>query len=100
MSSSVLCTNTREKAPIPISADTTQRMRPGSVIIDLASSRVEIAEATKDKETIQLNGVTIVGNSHLANDVAVDANYLLSNNYLNLIKLLVNKEGKPYAWCQ
>ncbi len=82
-----------KKAPILISADTTQRMRPGSVIIDLASSTGGNCEATKDKETIQLNGVTIVGNSYLANDVAVDASYLLSNNYLNLIKLLVNKEG-------
>lgn len=81
-----------KKAPILITADTLNKMRPGSVIIDLASSTGGNCESTIDKESKMIHGVTVVGNSYLANTVAIDASFLLSNNYLNFLKLLI-KEG-------
>lgn len=93
-SDAVICTAQirGKKAPILITKDTLGRMRSGSVIIDLASSTGGNCESSKDKETIVVNGITVVGNSFLANTVAIDASFLLSNNYLNFIKLLV-KDG-------
>ncbi len=81
------------KAPILITADTVDKMRPGSVIVDLASSTGGNCEVTRDKQTINHHGVTVIGSSQLADTVAIDASFLLSNNYLNFLKMLV-KEGK------
>ncbi len=82
-----------KKAPILITTDTLSKMRPGSVIIDLASSTGGNCESTKDKESITVHGVTVIGNSYLANTVSIDASFLLSNNYLNFLKLLI-KDGQ------
>lgn len=82
-----------KKAPILITSETVHKMRPGSVVIDLASSTGGNCESSKDKQSIMVHGVTIVGNSHLANTLAIDASFLLSNNYLNFLKLLV-KDGQ------
>ncbi|MBK7608755.1 MAG: NAD(P) transhydrogenase subunit alpha [Saprospiraceae bacterium] len=82
-----------KKAPILLTADTLTRMRPGSVIVDLASSTGGNCEATKDKETINHHGINIIGSSFLANSVAIDASFLLSNNYLNFLKVLI-KDGQ------
>jgi H+-translocating NAD(P) transhydrogenase subunit alpha len=81
-----------KKAPILITKGTLARMRSGSVIIDLASSTGGNCESSNDKETININGIIVMGNSYLANTVAIDASFLLSNNYLNFIKLLI-KDG-------
>lgn len=81
-----------KKAPLLITAETLSNMRPGSVIIDLASATGGNCESTIDGETKTIHGVTVVGNSFLANTVAIDASFLLSNNYLNFLKILI-KDG-------
>ncbi|HMQ47201.1 MAG TPA: NAD(P) transhydrogenase subunit alpha [Saprospiraceae bacterium] len=80
------------KAPVLIQKETIANMKPGSVIIDLAASTGGNCELTQDNATIQVNGVTIVGNSHLAQMMPQDASFLFSNNALNLFKTFV-KDG-------
>lgn len=80
------------KAPVLIQKETIANMKPGSVIVDLASSTGGNCELTQDNATIQVNGVTIVGNSHLAQLMPQDASFLFSNNALNLFKTFV-KDG-------
>jgi H+-translocating NAD(P) transhydrogenase subunit alpha len=82
-----------KKAPILIKKETLALMKPGSVIVDLASATGGNVESTIDKETIEVHGVRILGNSFLANTVSADASFLLSNNYLNFLKVLI-KDGK------
>ncbi len=82
-----------KKAPILITNDTISKMKPGSVIIDLAASTGGNTEFTKDNETVVQNGVKIIGNSNLPSTIPYDASKMFGKNLLSLIKLLV-KDGK------
>lgn len=83
-----------KKAPLLVTSDMVERMRAGSVIIDLAASTGGNCELTKNKETIVYNGVTIVGNSNMAAGMPSDASKLYGKNVLNFLQLLIDKEGK------
>ena len=80
------------KAPILVPATTVEKMKPGSVIVDLAASTGGNCELTKNGETIQVNGVWIIGDSNLAADMPEDASTLYANNLLNFLKTIV-KDG-------
>jgi NAD(P) transhydrogenase subunit alpha len=82
-----------KKAPILITKEMIQNMRSGSVIIDLASATGGNTEFTKDKETIVVNGVTIIGNSNLPSMQASDASKVYGKNILNFLKLMIDAEG-------
>lgn len=81
------------KAPTLLPADTVRKMKPGSVIIDLASSTGGNCELSKDGELVLVNGVQILGNSNLAADMPQDASLLFSNNVNNFVQLMI-KEGE------
>jgi NAD(P) transhydrogenase subunit alpha len=82
-----------KKAPILITKEMIANMRSGSVIIDLASATGGNTEFTKDKETIVVNGVTIIGNSNLPSMQASDASKVYGKNILNFLKLMIDAEG-------
>lgn len=77
-------------APLLIKEETVKGMKRGSVIIDLAASTGGNCEVTKDNETIDYNGVTIVGDSYLPRRMAQDASVLYSNNIFNFLKHIIN----------
>lgn len=79
------------KAPILLTKETVERMKPGSVVIDLAASTGGNCELTQDRQVIVHKGVTIVGNSDLASEMPQDASFLYANNLLNFMKLFVKK---------
>ncbi len=81
------------KAPLLVHKETVERMRPGSVIIDLAASTGGNCEVTRNNETIDYKGVTIVGESNYPAKTALDASRMFSKNLLNFLKLLITKEG-------
>jgi NAD(P) transhydrogenase subunit alpha len=81
------------KAPLLVPTSTVEQMRPGSVIIDLASSTGGNCELSQDGKTIVHQGVSILGNANLAADMPQDASELYSNNLVNFLKLLI-KEGE------
>jgi H+-translocating NAD(P) transhydrogenase subunit alpha len=81
------------KAPILITKEMMEDMRPGSVIIDIASATGGNTDFTKDKETVVHNGVTIIGNSALAASMPSDASKLYAKNVLNFLKLIIDAEG-------
>lgn len=81
------------KAPILIEADTVAQMKPGAVIIDLAASTGGNCALTQDEQTIQINGVSVMGYSDLAKEMPQNASELYSNNLLNFLNLLVAKDG-------
>ena len=76
------------KAPILIEKESVDKMKPGSVIIDLASEQGGNCVLSKDNEKINYQGVTIVGNSHLARELSATSSQLLSTNYFNYLKHL------------
>ncbi|RMD72031.1 MAG: NAD(P)(+) transhydrogenase (Re/Si-specific) subunit alpha, partial [Bacteroidetes bacterium] len=80
------------KAPLLVPKETVEKMRPGSVIVDLAASTGGNCELTQDKKTIVHNGVTIIGDSELAAQKPMDASILFANNVFNFLKLII-KDG-------
>ena len=81
------------KSPILISKDIVNKMKPGSVIIDLASSTGGNCELTKDSKIVVQNGVKILGNSYLASELSHDASNLFSNNVFNFISYIIREDN-------
>jgi len=81
------------KAPVLVPKETVEKMRPGSVIVDLAASTGGNCELTQNDQIIVHNKVTIVGDSDLAAKMPQDASFLFSNNIFNFLKILV-KDGQ------
>lgn len=79
------------KAPILLTKETVEKMKRGSVVVDLAASTGGNCELTQDRQVIVHNGVTIVGNSDLASEMPQDASFLYGNNLLNFMKLFLKK---------
>jgi NAD(P) transhydrogenase subunit alpha len=96
MKSDVIITTAQvrgRKAPLLVPAGTVEAMQPGSVVVDLAASTGGNCELTQDGQTIDHQGVTIIGNSNLAAEMPQDASTLYSNNLVNFLKLIV-KDGE------
>lgn len=80
-------------APKLITQEMVEKMKDGSVIVDIASSTGGNCELSEDGKTIVKHGVTIIGNSELAADVPNHASQLFSKNVHNFLKTFL-KEGK------
>lgn len=81
-----------KKAPLLITEDTINHMKVGSVIVDLASSTGGNCAFTEDNKTIVNKGVTIIGNSDLADELSQIASTMYANNIINFLQILI-KEG-------
>jgi NAD(P) transhydrogenase subunit alpha len=82
-----------KKAPILILKETVQSMKPGSVIIDLASSSGGNCELTEDNTNIVVNGVNIIGKTDYPSEMSSDASKMFGSNIISLLKIMVDKEG-------
>lgn len=79
------------KAPLMLTAEAVNSMRPGSVIIDLAAATGGNCELTKPGETVDHNGVNIFGPLNLPATVAGHASQLYSRNLTSFLALMVDK---------
>lgn len=82
------------KAPILITDSILEKMKPGALIIDLAASTGGNTAKTKNKETVNFNQVSIIGDSNLAAGMPADASKLYGKNVLNFLQLMLTKEGQ------
>jgi H+-translocating NAD(P) transhydrogenase subunit alpha len=80
------------QAPLLVTSETVDQMRPGSVIVDLAASTGGNCAYTENNNCITHNGVTILGNSDLADEVSNVASTLFANNIVYFLQTVV-KEG-------
>lgn len=83
-----------KKAPILITEEMMNKVRNGSVIIDLAAATGGNTPFTKNNETVIHNGATIVGNSNLQATMPFDASKMYGKNILNFLQLIISKEGQ------
>jgi NAD(P) transhydrogenase subunit alpha len=81
-------------APLLIIEDAVRKMKPGSVIVDLAAETGGNCELTEAGETIVRHGVTIVGPVNLASTMPDHASSLYARNVQALLKLMVGEEGE------
>jgi NAD(P) transhydrogenase subunit alpha len=80
-----------KKSPVLVTAQMVQGMQPGSVIVDLAAERGGNCELTRAEETVDVNGVTIIGRINLASTVPYHASQMYAKNLSAFLTLLVKK---------
>jgi proton-translocating NAD(P)+ transhydrogenase subunit alpha len=73
------------KAPVLITTAMVEGMKPGSVIIDLASSSGGNCELTESGRTVEHHGVHIVAEDNAAAEVAQDASRMYARNIAELV---------------
>ena len=77
------------RAPLLITEEMVRHMKPGSVIVDLAAETGGNCALTKPGETVEANGVLILGPLNLASTVPVHASQMLNRNVLTLLQYLL-----------
>ena len=73
------------KAPQLVDKDMVESMKPGSVIVDLAAESGGNCELTEAGETVEHEGVRVVGPVNLPSTMPIHASQLYSRNMYNLI---------------
>jgi len=73
------------KPPVIVTRDMMEGMRPGSVVVDMAAETGGNVEGSVPDETVELNGVTVIGQGNLPNRVCRDASQMYASNLFNLI---------------
>ena len=81
-----------KKAPILVTADMVKQMRPGSVVVDMATEQGGNCELSEMGTTVVKEGVTIIGETNLPARLPYHASELYSRNLLALIKYLTKEE--------
>ncbi|MGW5612493.1 Re/Si-specific NAD(P)(+) transhydrogenase subunit alpha [Streptomyces sp. NPDC003877] len=83
-------------APTLITAEHVARMKPGSVIVDMAAAQGGNVEGTvAGKAVVTDNDVTIIGYTDLPGRLPAQASQLYGTNIVNLMKLLTpGKDGR------
>ena len=84
-------------APRLIKAETVAKMKPGSVILDMAVETGGNVEGSKEGETVVTeNGVKILGIPNIPGTVATEASALYARNVFNFLETLFDKD-KAFA---
>lgn len=82
------------KAPLLIPRSTVKEMRPGSVLVDLAVDTGGNVEGSVRGETVDADGVKIIGSANFPGLVARHSSQMYSNNLVNLITEFWDDEAK------
>ena len=81
-------------APLLVTEEMVNDMKPGSVVVDIAAEQGGNCEATEPGKTTFHKGVIIAAPLNLPSMLANHASKLYSKNVLSLLNLLID-EGKP-----
>ena len=81
------------RAPLLITEQAVNGMKHGSMVIDLAGATGGNCALTKADETVERNGVTIIGPTNLAATVPVHASQLYSRNITAFLSPII-KDGQ------
>ena len=81
-------------APRIVTGDMVQAMKPGGVIVDMAVDSGGNVEGSMADQTVEIDGVAILGLSNLPAQVSRDASQMYSSNLLNLVSEYWNEEDK------
>jgi NAD(P) transhydrogenase subunit alpha len=78
-------------APVLITEEVVKRMRPGSVIVDLAAASGGNCPLTEREQVVEKHGVVLVGHTNLPALVPSDASAFYARNLANLLEIMVDK---------
>ena len=85
------------RAPVIITRDMVEAMKPGSVIVDMAADSGGNVEGSVADEEVVINGVTVIGQSNLPNNVCRDASIMYASNLFHLLNEYWDKESQPFV---
>ena len=85
-------------APRIIARAAIERMRPGSVVVDIAAEQGGNCELTRAGETVEHQGVKIVGPVNLAAELAYNASEMYARNLYNFLKPALVKGELVIDW--
>jgi H+-translocating NAD(P) transhydrogenase subunit alpha len=86
-----------KRAPRLLTRAMVERMRPGSVIVDLAVESGGNVEGARVDEEVDVNGVLIIGVANLPGRVALAASEMYSNNIGNFVEHFWDKEKRRFG---
>ena len=84
-------------APRLVTTEMVKTMKPGSVLVDLAVERGGNVEGVKSGQTVEVDGIKIVGFPNLAARVAASASGLYARNLLSFVETMIDKQSKALA---
>ncbi|MDF3127562.1 NAD(P) transhydrogenase subunit alpha [Rheinheimera sp. 1928-s] len=85
------------KPPVLISKETLALMKPGSVVVDMAATSGGNVEGSVAGETVEINGVKVIGDGYWSQYVAKAATDMYANNIYNLIDEFFDDESKSFG---
>ena len=85
-------------APKIIQRGVVERMRPGSVIVDIAAEQGGNCELTRPGELVTHHGVKVIGPLGLAAELAYNASEMYARNLLNFLKPAIQKGELAIDW--
>jgi len=74
-----------KKAPLLITQEMVESMKPGSVVVDMAAEQGGNCDVTQPGQIITYNGVTVIGLTDLPSRMAAQASQLYGNNLYHLL---------------
>ena len=83
-----------KKAPLIIKESMIKNMKAGALIYDLAAAQGGNAAFTQVDKVIEKNGVKIMGEKNILNNLPVSASNLYAKNLFNFVSNLYDKENK------
>jgi NAD(P) transhydrogenase subunit alpha len=84
------------KAPIIITKDMIENMKKGSVIVDLAVDTGGNVEGSKLNQTVNIDGVYIIGLENYPGQVPVHASQMYSSNLYNFLDEFWDDEARTF----
>jgi NAD(P) transhydrogenase subunit alpha len=73
------------RAPILLPRDVVEKLKPGSIVVDMAAEQGGNCELCKPGEIVDFNGVKIIGFTDLASRMAGTASRFFANNLVHLL---------------
>lgn len=84
------------KAPLIVTSAMIEKMRPGSVVVDMAIETGGNVECARLDEEVLVNGVKVLGHANLPGRVARTASQMYSNNLGNFVEHFWDREAKTF----
>jgi NAD(P) transhydrogenase subunit alpha len=85
-------------APVLVTKEMVETMKPGSIIVDLAVERGGNCPLSRPGEVVAHNGVTIIGLTDAASSLAGNASALYARNLQNFLDLVIKDGGVSIDW--
>ncbi len=79
-------------APVLVTEDMVKTMKPGSIIVDMATEQGGNCPLSEKGKVVVKHGVTIIGYNNLPARIPLDASNLYARNVLNVVTLMLNKD--------